>query len=287
MAPTRKQAWLPQIEVLWHGDLSDKFRKEVSALLGQELSDAAWIELNQITRSYSWSLNREYAAAPLVDQKKSVLNLEIAAEQLIDAIEEADRPEMGTVVSNRLAEKWDDLYDHGTEFDRHVEQMTGDIAYILGAAGHGAPEEQASQCISDWQWRGMLVRPSMPADFRTLLGEFRDAIRVFYSGLQNGNEHFEEVGNGWIEFIGRLTEWAVAFDLPKWVSHSEQYGGAGQFTYLVKAINEQIPERFEPDGSRSAKQMRRPQISDSSLAKSISETRNKYESRRLVPETGD
>lgn len=281
MAPIIKQAWTPSVEVHWHGELPDSFRAEVDAILGRSLSDEAWHRLNRVTFAYSFFLNREYVAATLADQKKAVKQLLGATEELLSAIEAADAPEMGLVVTNRLAEKWDDLYDRSAEYDRHVQGMSDDIAYILKFNGHGAPEEQAQQCIDDWTGRGMLVRPSMPTDFVNLLGQFRDAVRLFSSGLAKGNELYDELGDGWIEFVGQLTDWGDEFGLKLWASKSELFGGsAGTITYLAKAINEQIPEMREPDGSRSVKQMRRPAISDASLAASIFKARAKYQARR-------
>src|SRR5690606_29373151 len=140
---------------------------------------------------------------------------------------------MGQVVTNRLAEKWDELYDRGAEYDRHVAGIEHDITHILQASGHSAPREQAVQCIEDWTARGMLVRQAMPEHFVTMLMQVREAVHVFSSGLWKGTEPYEELGRGWIECVGQLTEWATAFDMPKWVSKSDQFSGAGPFTYLA------------------------------------------------------
>lgn len=283
MAPRPQVAFTPSVDIMWDGELPPSFRTTVTEILGRELNDEEWGGLCSVVRGYAMWLNHEYAAAPLADQKRAAGNLVKAIEDLITAIEAANSLAMGSLVRHRVAEKWYQIYDRPAEFERHRDAMADDITYILEVAGHGAAREQADQLLGDWLSRGMLVHPSQPSDFLVDLEQFRAAAGLLSAGLKNGTEYSQEVGEAWVDFIGRLTEWLAGCGFRTGASKSAIISH-GKITYLAEAVNALIPDILDESGARSVKQMRRPPIEQDSLAGAIIKAQKEYAERAPKPE---
>lgn len=278
MAPRPKLAWTRSADVLWFGEPVACFRVQASGILGRHLSDAEYAGLCGVIRRYSMLLNHEYQTAPLQDHVKAASDVLDGAITLLDRIEAADQPQMGTIVTGSVGDAWADIYDHGAEFERNENSMAADIQALL--LQHGVEPDAASQSarelLGGWKAGGQLVHPSQPADFIVLLREFCGAADLYNARLKSGQALVSVRGEAWVQHIGQVTEWMRSCGFLTGPSKGATYGNHGRITYLVKAINDQIPILTDEHGAPLQKQMRRPGIGDVGLAGSIHKAQNEY-----------
>jgi hypothetical protein len=288
MAPRTKQAWTRSADVIWRGEPVACFRIQACGILGRHLSEEEYGGLCRVLFAYSLLLNHEYQAATLKDHKKAARDVLIATEALLAAIEHADQPEMGSVVRAAMAETWDEVYDHGAEFERNQASMVSDIKSLLVERGDDDPgaEARAWEVVRGWLGGGQTTYPSQPADMIVLLHEFRDAANLYNAKLKTGRAHTSTMGHAWIEFVGQLTEWMTSCGFLTGPSKGATYGNHGRITYLVKAINDQIPILTDESGKRLPNQMRRAPIEDGSLSGSIIKAQAEYVRLRRRGELG-
>lgn len=291
MGKRQNTAFTPHADIRWFGEVDDDFRKQAEATVGA-ISDEAWTELQSVIRGYSMLLNHELVAVPLVDQKRGVGKLLGATDALLDAVDEVDTMEMGVVVTNRLPDTWERVYDHGAEYDRNENKIVASLASLMGGGDEIAtllmgedhdPTAQAWDIVGDWRANGVLVRPSYPADFITLLREFRETVALFHKGLSTGDEYHSVLGEAWVGFVGRLTDWAKAHGVSAFVSNDEDRG-TSKFLALVKLILALVPEMRDDQGKLEERQMRRPPVADGTLSKQIFAARAEYEKYRPKPD---
>lgn len=278
MAPPVRQAFLREADIYWRGEPPPCFRILASANVLQWLTDHQWNGLLRILSAYSFNLNFEFQAGTLAEHKRAALKVADAADELIAAIEDADRREIGSVVSGPIGEEWEVEYDHGAEYDRDRGRMTLDIERLLEGEGAENPAERAVSLVASWQ--GLrLQRPEYPADFVVLLREFRKAAAKYASGVRGDDSlRHESLGGAWVNLIGQLTDWLRDdCGLPASASVGASNGNHGRIVALAKSINELIPIMQDTPQGR---QMRRPLISDSSMADSIIKAQKEYDAIR-------
>jgi hypothetical protein len=276
-----KKAFATHADIYWDGAPPPDFRPKIEAILKRELTDDEWgLFCYRVLTSYSIALNLEHATVSLSEQKTAARDLQNAVNRLREAVSNADKMEMGVIVRNRIAKTWDEVYPREAEYDRHRDKMVDDIAYLLEASGHNAARDQADQTVGDWEARGIIFRPSQPADFLVDLEQFKSAVDKFVGGLDDGTEYFEVEGWAFVSLVGNLTEWLKEQGFSSSASKNESTTG-GKITAIAKAINDLIPDLPDANDGINRGQLRRPTVQDATLAAQIIRAQQQYEQARL------
>ena len=279
MAPRKKLTYTRDAEVLWSGEPPEDFKANAEKILGRELSEEAWSGLCGVLLSYSFLLNHEHHAAPLAEQKAAVVELSKAAHLLLALVRKADSGPLGRLVSYRVASRWNDLRNRTEEHNQKIQTMQRDVADLLRRNGCPAPDTEAETLVGRWRESDVLTPSPTPKRFIEELSHFCDTVRLVVAEIKGAPTLSKPSNGAWIEHIGTLTEWMAESGFPTGASKRNPQEARrsnsrtnGKITALVIAINKLIPS-----------QMRRPEISDDSLAGSIIKAQQEYKKNR--PET--
>lgn len=256
----------------WDGALPPGSRFKLSEAFGRKISYSAWIAFQSVMRRYAIGLDFELNAATITEAKAASKAVLKATNELLAAIAVANEERMDRLISNRAAEKWETVHDHGFIFDFDQERMVADIAARVTNLEEDPLPDWATdlgwELVRGWNGAGRLVRPAPAADFVVALHEFQQAFGLVAKDLaQEGKEAIPRVP-AWMQFVVDVREWAKSNGFPAWAGNNDAHGDRphGPLVYFIKGVNDLLPDRY-----------RRPPIKDISWSSSIQEAWSEYQ----------
>jgi len=220
---------------------------------------------------YATGLDFEHSAATIVEARAAANAVLRTTQALLNAISAADDDRMDRLITNRAQDKWELTHNHGFTFDYDQERMVADIANRF-SGGEDPPPEWCTnlgwELVRGWTGAQRLVRPAPAADFVVTLQEFQQAFGLVAKDLKQEGKEADPHVPAWMQFVVDVREWAQTHGYPAWAGNNDSYENHGPIVYLIKRVNELLPERH-----------RRPAIKDSSLASSIQDAWQGYKSR--------
>ena len=218
------------------------FLKKGKSSLSQNLTDAQWDGLCGVVRLYAMDLSLDHAAAKAVDQRKAMDDAVRVTDKFAACLRAIDTQAMGRIVSRRAADMWEEsVRPRRTEFNQKEDSIKETLAVAFETAGDADASKTAHRLVAQWRDSGILSPPEPAADFLEMLEEFRQALGLAAETVPEGSRRND---SAFIDFIGRLTDWAKANGLSAWASN--QITGHGKFTDLVKEILKEVPKLYEP-----------------------------------------
>jgi hypothetical protein len=275
--------------MVWSGELREDFRPEAEGIVGTTLTDEAWHGLCRVVMGYSILLSHEHNAVSLSEQAKATHKAVVACEVLIEALQTIQQPQYGTLLSGLVTDKWEEVRGRQRDAERNQSAMADDIDALDGRRlsllrSDGEPEEEEGsvgwELIRSWRSAGRIEVPSVGEDLLVQLREVQHALKIAHSEIKSGKTYKTVKGEAFDALVGRLDEWQDRHGLGIGATKQGDHGSYGRLTNLVKAVLAEVPILRGDDDKPLDRQIRRPVVSDASLADAVLEARTDYRSRK-------